>query len=333
MNNLGRSVRLFLVDGKSTGLITAEIMNWTGHVLTGPRVELPKFLTRPEVSRTGVYLLYGQDPVNADAVMLYIGESDNVGVRLKQHNQEGKKDYWERTCVITSKDQNITKAHARYLEARLISIATAAGRAKLDNGTTPPLVALPEADQSDMEYFIDQIRLVLPVLGLEFFRESPKPSTDSDSSSAVSTNLEAGPLFELTHKKSGACANAREIDGEFVVLKGAQVVSHWQQASSVGIGYAKLHDKLRETGILQGEPNAPLATLTQDVAFSSPSAAAAVVSGRRANGRVDWRLAGTQTSYAAWQEQQIESTVRQTTTPTEAEIDVYDINHAGEVAL
>ncbi|MBK1618475.1 hypothetical protein CKO42_08495 [Lamprobacter modestohalophilus] len=37
---IGRSVRLFLVEGKSTGLITAEIMNWTGHVLTGPRTEL-----------------------------------------------------------------------------------------------------------------------------------------------------------------------------------------------------------------------------------------------------------------------------------------------------
>ena len=119
MSNLGRSVRLFLVDGKSTGLITAEIMNWTGHVLTGPRAELPKFLTRQEVSRTGVYLLYGQDTVNADTVMLYIGESDNVGARLKQHNQEGKKDYWERTCIITSKDQNITKAHALLLKCFL----------------------------------------------------------------------------------------------------------------------------------------------------------------------------------------------------------------------
>jgi predicted GIY-YIG superfamily endonuclease len=319
MNNLGRSVRLFLVDGKSTGLITAEIMNWTGHVLTGPRVELPKFLTRPEVSRTGVYLLYGQDPVNADAVMLYIGESDNVGVRLKQHNQEGKKDYWERTCVITSKDQNITKAHARYLEARLIGIAKAAGRALVDNGTTPPPVALPEADQSDMEYFIDQIRLVLPVLGLEFFRESPKPSTDSGSTTTVSDPLEAGPLFELSHKKSGACAKAREIDGEFVVLKGAKVVSQWKQASTAGMGYAKLHDKLRESGILQGDPSTSLATLTQDVAFSSPSAAAAVVQGRSANGRLDWRLAGTQTNYAAWQDQQIESTVHPTPPPPQPE--------------
>ncbi|WP_338035802.1 hypothetical protein [Halochromatium roseum] len=85
---IGRSVRLFLVEGKSTGLITAEIMNWTGHVLTGPRTELPKFLARPEVARTGVYLLHGRDPDDPDRTMLYIGESDQVGARLKQHNQE-----------------------------------------------------------------------------------------------------------------------------------------------------------------------------------------------------------------------------------------------------
>lgn len=36
--NPGRSIRLFLVDGSPSGLLTAEIMNWTGHVLTGPRM-------------------------------------------------------------------------------------------------------------------------------------------------------------------------------------------------------------------------------------------------------------------------------------------------------
>jgi hypothetical protein len=253
--------------------------------------------------------------------MLYIGESDNVGTRLKQHNQEGKKDYWERTCVITSKDQNITKAHARYLESRLIGIAKVAGRAQVDNNTAPPPVALPEADQSDMEYFIDQIRLVLPVLGLEFFRESPKPSTDSVSTTTNpgSEILVAGPLFELSHKKTGASAKAREIDGEFVVLKGALVVPQWKQASTAAMGYAKLHHKLKESGILQLDSGASLAILTQDVAFSRPSAAAAVVLGRSANGRLEWKVEGTLTSYATWQKQQIESTVPQSTHPTEAE--------------
>ena len=36
----GRSLRLFLVDGTPNGLLTAEIMNWTGHVLTSPRSKL-----------------------------------------------------------------------------------------------------------------------------------------------------------------------------------------------------------------------------------------------------------------------------------------------------
>jgi hypothetical protein len=33
----GRTVRLFLVDGSASGLITAEIINWSGKVLAGPR--------------------------------------------------------------------------------------------------------------------------------------------------------------------------------------------------------------------------------------------------------------------------------------------------------
>ncbi|MCK7461028.1 MAG: GIY-YIG nuclease family protein [Sphingobacterium sp.] len=120
---IGRSVRLFLVDGKPTGLITAEIMNWTGHVLTGPArrtAQVPRLA--PRSGAPASTLLHGPRPGQPRrARVLYIGESDQVGTRLKQHNQEDKKTYWERTCVITSKDQNITKAHARYLEARLIA--------------------------------------------------------------------------------------------------------------------------------------------------------------------------------------------------------------------
>ena len=300
---LGRSVRLFLVDGKSTGLITAEIMNWTGHVLTGPRSQLPRILSRPEVARTGIYLLYGRDPDEPDTLRLYIGESDNVGIRLKQHNQDERKAYWERTCVITSKDQNITKAHARYLESRLIAIAHSAGRAAMDNGTVPPPVSLPEADKSDMEYFIDQIRLVLPVLGLEILRESPKPS--AEQAHGPDTGSRASPVFELTQRKSGLYARAREIDGEFVVLKGSTFVPQWKRPATTNQGYAKLHHKLRENGKLQPNPGQTLVILQEDFPFSSPSAAAAVILGRTANGRLSWRLQGTQTTYAAWQEQEV----------------------------
>lgn len=303
---LGRSVRLFLVDGKSTGLITAEIMNWTGHVLTGPRAQLAKILARPELARTGIYLLYGADPEDPDTLRLYIGESDNVATRLRQHHQDDRKAYWERICVITSKDQNITKAHARYLEARLIRTAQSAGGAQIDNGTAPPLPGLPEADKSDMEYFIEQIRLVLPVLGIEFLREGPKPSSEAFKSEIEQPAVES-PLFELTQKKSGLRAQAREVDGDFVVLKGSSFIPNWKQAATGHVSYAKLHSRLMSSGKLIVAPGSSLAILQEDTVFSSPSAASAVVLGRADNGRTSWKVEGTGMTYADWQEQQVEA--------------------------
>lgn len=317
---IGRSVRLFLVDGKSTGLITAEIMNWTGHVLTGPRSELPKFLARPEVARTGVYLLHGRDPNDPDRTVLYIGESDQVGTRLKQHNQGGKKTYWERTCVITSKDQNITKAHARYLESRLIGIATKAKRATLDNGTTPPLIAMPEADCSDMEFFIEQIRLILPVLGLEFFRETPQSSTTTATSQVTTQQHEiAGTVFAVDPNKTNLQAEAREIDGDFILLKGSRTVAEWMQPSTKDQSYANLHRKLIKDGVLQPDPGSKRLILTEDVAFSSPSAAWSVVVGCSASGRTNWLVKNTQKTYAAWQEEQIAQAEQTAAAPADAE--------------
>jgi hypothetical protein len=163
--------------GPPTGLITAEIVNWTGHVILAPRSRLPDLLQRKEPSRTGVYFLFGPDPSNPAQTLLYIGESENVGKRMAQHNKDNEKAFWERVCIITSKDQNITKGHGKYLESRLIEIAKEAGRAKLANGTAPEYGGLPEADLDDMEFFLEQIRVVLPVQGLDFLRDTFLPSS------------------------------------------------------------------------------------------------------------------------------------------------------------
>ena len=49
MNDVvGRTVRLFMVEGKPTGLVIAEVMNWTGQVLAAPRSSLAGLLNREE---------------------------------------------------------------------------------------------------------------------------------------------------------------------------------------------------------------------------------------------------------------------------------------------
>ncbi|MBL0951863.1 MAG: GIY-YIG nuclease family protein [Pseudomonas sp.] len=298
----GRSIRLFLVDGTPNGLLTAEIMNWTGHVLTGPRSKLTELVQRPECARTGVYFLVGPDPDDSLRTRVYIGESEDVAQRLKTHNRPedaGGKDFWERVCLVTSKDQNLTKAHVKYLESKLIGIAASAGRCVLSNGTAHEYAGLPESDRADMAFFLDQIRTVLPVLGFEFLRELSKPPAPVMAESVPI--IERSPRFRLDIPKFGVTAYAQEIGGEFFVLKGSRTRKQW-----IGVdgGYQGLFQQLAADGVLIADGAEHLA-FKDDYAFASPSAAAAVVSGRSANGRVVWSVDGTGQTYAAWQDQQL----------------------------
>src|SRR5699024_9005200 len=110
----------------------------------------------------------GDDEAGVGDIRCYIGEADVVAERLRYHQRE--KEFWDRVVVITSKDGNITKAHGRYLESRLVSLAVEAARTTLENRDHPPVPALPEADASDMDYFITQLQIVLPVLGVNAIR-------------------------------------------------------------------------------------------------------------------------------------------------------------------
>ena len=297
----GRSIRLFLADGTPGGIITAEIMNWTGHVMTAPRSRLADLIQRPEAGRTGIYILSGTDPDGGYKPLVYLGETDSVGKRLAQHNKDGAKEFWEQTCIVTSKDQNLTKAHARYLESRLIQISAEAGRAKLVNSTAPDAPQLPEADLSDMEFFIEQLRVVLPVLGLEFLKEAAKIRVVGSDDNQIGEVGSGELIFEANVKKISLHAEARQIDGDFVVLAGSQARAEW---GGVHDAYQNLYDRLVADNVLvmAEDGNRRFAS---DFAFRSPSAAAAVVTGRTANGRNEWRIKGTTTTYAQWQDAQV----------------------------
>lgn len=306
----GKSVRLFLADGTPGGLLTAEIMNWTGHVVAAPRSDLAALLKRPEATRTGIYILLGDDPDSLGGQMAYIGEGDDVSKRLYQHarseDQNGK-DFWDRAIVLTSKDANLTKAHARYLESRFIALALQASRARLTNGTTPPPIVLPEADVSDMEYFIEQVKIALPVLGVNIFR-SPATTTTASRDEAASTRTDS-PLFEMTLKKSGITASAQEVDGEFTVLEGSSARLKW--TGGEGHSYTSLRTKLEQDGTLVPTSDGSAMRFTRNHVFASPSAAAAIVAGRSANGRAEWLVKDTRRTYGQWETEGVEEAMKQ----------------------
>jgi hypothetical protein len=290
MANSGKTVRLFLVDGTPGGLVTAEIMNWTGHLVAGPRSDLAALLRREETHRTGVYLLMGDAPDAVGGVRLYVGEGDDISTRLTKHARE--KDFWERAIVMTSKDSNLTKAHARYLESRLLQISRMARRSEIDNETSPPLISLPEADVSDMEYFITQALIALPVLGVNVFRA---PSIDVTTYLVASDSTAASPRFTYSSLREGWTARAVEVDGEFTVLAGSQA----RQTHNGNGSYVPLRHRLEQDGTI--DVSTDPATFTKTQVFASPSAAASIVGGRSANGRTSWTEDTTGMTYGAWQ--------------------------------
>lgn len=281
----GKQIKLFLVDGTPGGLTTAEITNWTGHVLQAQRSDLAALLKREEAQRTGVYLLLGDDEDAVGETRCYIGEADVVADRLRYHHRE--KPFWDKVVVVTNKDLNLTKAHGRYLESWLISLATLAGRVTLENGTAPPVPVLAEADASDMDDFIGFLQIVLPVLGVNAFRVRPTKTHPTKTS-----DIAESPIFRLQNAKAGVDARAQQIDGEFTMLEGSTVVAIWHgigSAESTRKAYASYraqHEQLLAERAIVVDPGG--ARLTRDIVFSSPSTAGAVALGRSCNGRVEW---------------------------------------------
>lgn len=288
----GRSIRLFLADGTPHGLVVAEVGNWSGKVLAAPRTRLSALVRRPEASRTGIYILVGPDPERADGLLAYIGEADDVAARLRIHLRSEAKDFFDRLAIIVSSDEALTKGHVRYLESQLIRLVREAGTVSLTNDTHPDFQRLPEADRADMNYFVSQLTVLLPVLGFDLFRR-PAMARDTGRQS------EATFVFST----AGASARATETEDGFVVLAGS--TARRTPSSTFPAGYEALRDQLLGQGKLVADTSPDLYRFAEDVAFSSPSAAASIVAARSASGPLEWKLAGTGQTYRDWRGTQL----------------------------
>lgn len=296
MTPQGRSLELFFVDGRPGGLTTAEIPNWIGHVLRIPRNEIVRGLSRDQAKFTGVYLLLGEQQGLPYA---YVGEGEDVAERIRSH--DAKRDWWSEAVIITTLSNNLHKAHVKYLESRIVEKARAAAAMKLENGNTPPRSSLSEAATANMEEFLGTLDIALAALGIELMNDRRRRASDHLATGTATHRQFAQPTFGCVGEKGLIRARAR-LDGEvFSVQAGSLARSTWRGVEG---GYKALYNKLVETGVIVSDGNAR--KFADSYAFSSPSAAAAVVLGRAANGRQEWKLADGR-SYADWEEEMLKA--------------------------
>lgn len=265
----GKTIKIFLIDGDPNGRMSCELSNWTGKAYKIPRIKIKECIDRDDLMNTGVYLLFGKDEEGKDLV--YIGEAESILKRLNQHLNQ--KDFWNETIVFVSKDDNLNKAHIKYLENRLHDIAQLAKRYKIENSIIPTQSSISESDRAEMEEFIENIKMLVNTLGHKVFDEKRefKPKQKHE-------------IFSIKAARGADGQGEPSSDG-FVVLKGSKAAG--TIVNSMTPSFIVLRQKLIDVGVLvdKGE----FYEFSDDYIFSSPSTAAVMVMGRNANGLTEWK--------------------------------------------
>ncbi len=268
--SFNKTIQMCIFDGDPNGRIMCELSNWNGRVYKISRNDLNDFANRPDSGYTGVYFLFGKDEDNNDTV--YVGEAERMLIRLKQHLRD--QYYWNDCVVVISKDNILNKAHVKYLENKFYNLAIDSKRANIINNSVPTCSSISEFDEAMLEEFIENSKLLVNTLGYKVF--------DKIDISAIESKKENGMFYIKAAR--GADAKGVLVPEGFVVVKNSKIARDTTQSMSENL--VKLRKRLIDKGIVSAD-----FIFQSDFVFTSPSLAAAVVMGRNANGRTEWKTA------------------------------------------
>lgn len=267
----GKTIELFLVNGTADSLVTAELSNWNGKAIKIPRIEIAS-CNRGDITQAGVYFLFCKEDDNSDSV--YIGEAENVKERLLQHlrdyQSEKEKYYWNTAVIFIGRDLN--KALIRYLENRFVEIARSSKRYLVLTKNTYRNTVMKESQIAVMEEFVDNVKILINALGYKVLE--PLVQVDFQNS------LVDDEVLSIT--SGSVYAKGRVTAEGFVVFAGA-TVNEKASVKSLSTGMQKQRQKLFDTGKVQN-----LVT-TEDILFSSSSAAADFILGYSVSGPKTWK--------------------------------------------
>lgn len=272
----GKSINLFLMDGRADGRIKCTLANWTGVAYKIPRTDIELCKDREDLRQSGVYFLFGvSDETGEDVV--YVGQAgerkngEGILYRLQEHKRNPDKDYWTEAVVFTTANNSFGPTEISYLENRFCNLALNAKRYCVKNGNEPALGHITEEKECELEEFIELAQVIMGTLGHKVF--IPVQGTKDGQESG------AEPEKILYLKRSGIRATGSRTSDGFVVLKDSQVATSATRScpDTVKNLRKKYADKIVD-GIL-----------VENLGFSSPSAAAGFITYSSMNGMTAWR--------------------------------------------
>lgn len=272
-----QTIQIFLPGGDPQGVRVAEITTRIVRLIEVPRSLLGDFMKMPEAEQVGLYFLFGEDEERG-IPRCYIGQTGSLRQRLGQHH--ANKDFWNRALVAVSLTNSLTNTHASYLEWLSIQQAQQADRYVLDNGNAGTRPHTPAPLEADCHEIHVTVRTLLATLGYPLFEPLARAEVVE----------RADEVFIC--RASDADARGLYTQEGFVVLAGSsgrlETVPSFQNH-----GYHRIREELLEQGVLVKDGDR--IRFTRDHLFQSPSGAAACVTGRTANGWVEWKDANGRT--------------------------------------
>jgi Domain of unknown function (DUF4357) len=192
--------------------------------------------------------------------------------------------------LFVSKDENLTKSHAKYLESKLVHLARTANRYSVENSNNSYAASLPSSDRDAMEEFLSHIRILLGAFNHLILEKRPGAviSPESEDMFALpeyESGHALGARREFSLFVSGLRAEAIQTDEGLVVLKGSEAAENITNVLQPG--YEAIRNDFIDSEILKAEKNKYV--FQEDALFKSPSAAASVIVGYNINGLEVWR--------------------------------------------
>ncbi|MCS4536036.1 GIY-YIG nuclease family protein [Corynebacterium sp. HS2168-gen11] len=276
-----KTVTLFLMDGSPSGRIKCSLTNWIGRVYLIPRTDLAKSKDRPELNQTGVYILLGTDDVTGEE-KAYVGQArerkngKGVLARTIEHVGEEKLDYFTHAIMMITSDDSFGPTEISYLENAFYQQASEAGRVRTTNSNDPSPGKVTEEKEAELNEFIKYAKIAIRSLGYRLFDPIDETKTAAKLTTKDSTQVE--PLLYLDGR--GASGQGRQTADGFVVFSGAKIRKEMLNSAP---------DSAKANRVKYAERISADFELLKDTLFSSPSAAAAFLTGASSNGKKYWK--------------------------------------------
>lgn len=274
-------IKTIIYSGKYYGLKRSEsshnkiIMNQFG-------ANLIKTLSDyNDLQKSGIYFLINEKDNNTE---IYIGQATCLYERLKQHNNDPKKEFNKIICFYSL--ENFSKTYFDYLEYYFIDKINSQDYYICMNGNNRKTPNISEFETIEINSYIDSINEYLDFAEINF-----NNNTFDNNSNKSDNSLNENNIFYFEN------ASLIYTNGNFYLLKGSKIKNNIKESNNNDDlrikWYKNRNDKFKsfiENNIEYLQKNEDYYILNNNLKVSSPSFAGCLAKGVvSCNGWFDWK--------------------------------------------